>query len=418
MKKTPFSKLTVLDFSRYLPGGYATQPLADWGANVIKVEDTGLGDFSRHDYPTKHGISYYITALGRNKKSISLDLKNKEVVALFLKMAAKADVIIESFRPGVTKKLGIDYGSIKAINPRIIYVSISGYGQNDPRSLKAQHDLNMQAQSGYLSVNHGSTSPLHLCDLASSMVAGQAILSALYAREETGEGAYIDISMYDSLVWWNSLLDSRYSFNDGVCKREDLEYPAPCYNVYETKDGGHLALGMVEMKFWKPFCEAIGAPELIDAHLHRRWEVPGAFEKMEGIIKGKTTAEWERWLEDKDFCIATVLSKDEAVKQITKENPETLRYVNFPDVGKVLQTNIPHHISTMPVSIEDFVQPSRLGQDTAEELKKVGCDDAKIAELAKGRSILLDSPVDPNFVDDNPVAPDPKSDKVRRAHAR
>ena len=178
-KNTPFSDITVLDFSRYLPGGYATQVLADLGATVIKVEDTGLGDFMRHDYPTKGGgISYYITALGRNKKSVSLNLKNEEVVDWFLKMAQEADIIVESFRPGVTAKLGIDYESIKKLNPGIIYCSISGYGANDPRSKKAQHDLNMQATSGYLSVNHGSTSPLHLCDLSSGMVAGQALLTS------------------------------------------------------------------------------------------------------------------------------------------------------------------------------------------------------------------------------------------------
>ena len=239
---TPFSKLTVLDFSRYLPGGYATQVLADLGATVIKVEDTGQGDFMRHDYPTMGGgISYYVTALGRNKKSISLNLKDPEVVEWFMKMAAEADVIVESFRPGVTAKLGISYEDVRAVNPGIIYCSISGYGANDPRSKKAQHDLNMQAQSGYLSVNHGSTSPLHLCDLSSGMVAGQAILATLYAREETGEGAYI---------------------NDGECKRNDLEYPSTAYNVYETADGGKLALGMVEAKFWEPFCDAIGHPEI------------------------------------------------------------------------------------------------------------------------------------------------------------
>ena len=176
-KNTPFSDITVLDFSRYLPGGYATQVLADLGATVIKVEDTGLGDFMRHDYPTKGGgISYYITALGRNKKSVSLNLKNEEVVDWFLKMAQEADIIVESFRPGVTAKLGIDYESIKKLNPGIIYCSISGYGANDPRSKKAQHDLNMQATSGYLSVNHGSTSPLHLCDLSSGMVAGLSLI--------------------------------------------------------------------------------------------------------------------------------------------------------------------------------------------------------------------------------------------------
>ena len=307
---TPFSGITVLDFSRYLPGGYATQVLADLGATVIKCEDTGAGDFMRHDYPTMgNGISYYITALGRNKKSVSLNLKDQEVVDWFLKMAKEADVIVESFRPGVTKKLGIDYETINKINPRIIYCSISGYGAEDPRSKKAQHDLNMQATSGYLSVNHGGTSPLHLCDLSSGMVAGQALLAALYAREQTGKGTYIDTSMFDCFVWWNSLLDSRWCFNGGQCDRNDLEYPSAAYNVYETKDGGKLALGMVEPKFWQPFCDAIGHPEIKGDGLKRRWEAPEAFKIVEETIKSKTTDEWMEWLEDKDFCIAKLNRK-------------------------------------------------------------------------------------------------------------
>ena len=122
MTSPTFERLMVLDFSRYLPGGYATQPLADWDANVIKVEDTGLGDYARHENPTKHGISYYITALGRNKKSIALNLKDPDVVSIFLELADKADIIVESFRPGVTRKLGIDYETVCARKPRIIHI--------------------------------------------------------------------------------------------------------------------------------------------------------------------------------------------------------------------------------------------------------------------------------------------------------
>lgn len=387
---TPFSGLTVLDFSRYLPGGYATQILADLGATVIKCEDTGAGDFMRHDYPTMGGgISYYITALGRNKKSMSMNLKDKEVVDWFLKIAKDADVIVESFRPGVTKKLGIDYDTVKEINPGIIYCSISAYGAEDPRSLKAQHDLNMQATSGYLSVNHGSTSPLHLCDLSSGMVAGQAILAALYAREQTGKGTFIDTSMFDCFVWWNSLLDSRWCFNGGQCYRDDLEYPSTAYNVYETKDGGKLALGMVEPKFWEPFCDAIGHPEIKPDGLKRRWEAPESFKIVEDVIKSKTTDEWMEWLKDKDFCIAKVNSKTEAVEQITRENPEALAWVDFPRVGRVLQTGLPHHLSTVPVNIADFEEVSPLGADTAEFFKKAGCDDETIARLKEKGSIRL-----------------------------
>lgn len=406
MPKSSFNDVTVLDFSRYLPGGYATQVLADMGANVIKCEDTGLGDFMRHDYPTKGGgVSYYVNALGRNKKSVSFNLKNPEVVEAFKKMAAEADIIVESFRPGVTKKLGIDYDTIKEINPGIIYCSISAYGANDPRSLKPMHDLNMQATAGYLAVNHGSMSPLHLCDLSTAMVVGQALLAALYERNATGEGCYIDTSMFDCFVWWNSLLDSRWSFNDGVCKRTDLEYPSVAYNVYATKDGGRYSLGMVEDKFWKQFCEATGHEELIGKGLLREWEDPEAFETVRQIMKSKTTAEWDEYFSDKDMCVGRVNTKTEAVAQLVVENPEALAYVEFPRVGRVLQTGLPHHLSNIPTPISEFKAVSDLGADTAEELKKVGYDDATIARLREegGIKFAEDFPVEE---DRAPIAPD------------
>ena len=147
-RKNEFSGLTVLDLSRYLPGGYATQVLADMGAEVIKEEDTGRGDFCRHDEPVMKGESYYFTALARNKKSLSVNLKSREGKEIFHKLAAKSDIILESFRPGVTTRLGIDYEQIKAVKPDIIYCSLSGYGQSNPNSLKALPDINMTAQTG------------------------------------------------------------------------------------------------------------------------------------------------------------------------------------------------------------------------------------------------------------------------------
>ena len=382
MPKSSFNDITVLDFSRYLPGGYATQTLADLGANVIKCEDTGPGDFMRHDFPTA-----------------------------FKKMAAEADIIVESFRPGVTKKLGIDYDTIKAINPRIIYCSISAYGATDPRSLKPQHDLNMQATAGYLAVNHGSMSPLHLCDLSTGMVVGQALLAALLERQATGEGCYIDTSMFDCFVWWNSLLDSRWSFNDGVCKRTDLEYPSLAYNVYETKDGKRYSLGMVEDKFWTNFCNAMERPELLGHGLDREWESPELFEIVREIMKSKTADEWDEWVawfdqpENANMCAAKVNTKTEAVAQLCEENPEALAYVEFPRVGKVLQTGLPHHLSNIPTPISEYKAVSDLGEDTEAELKKVGYDDATIARLHEEGGIKFAS--DFPYEDDRaPIAPE------------
>ena len=389
MKKNEFSGLTVLDLSRYLPGGYATQVLADMGAEVIKVEDTARGDFCRYDEPGINGVSYYFTALGRNKKSLSVNLKSDEGKEIFYRLARKADVILESFRPGVTNRLGIGYQQIREIKPDIIYCSLSGYGQFHPSSLKALHDINMQAQSGYLSLNGGKTSPLHLCDLASGKVAAQAILAALYQRSVSGKGNYIDISMFDSFVWWNSMLDSRYYFYGRQLEAKDLEYPAVCYNIYDTSDGGKIAVGMVEEKFWKEFCRLTDAPELVPVQMCRRHEAPEAFARMEGIMASKTLKEWEEWLGDKDLCMAPVLNKDQAVSNILKQENGLIEYHTFPGTGKVLQTNIPHKMSNLPLSLDEALPPPVLGEHTLDQLTELGYTGEQAKELAEKGVIRL-----------------------------
>jgi len=377
-----FTGLTVLDMTRYLPGAYATQLLADWGAEVIKVEDTGLGDFSRHDFPTINDVSYYFTALCRNKKSVSFNLKDEEVRAAFLELVKTADVIVESFRPGVTKRLGVDYESVRAVNPRIIYCSYSAFGQDDPRSQKALHDINMQAQSGYLSLNGGRSSPIHLCDIASAMVAAQGILAALFQRDLTGAGADIDVSMYDSFVWWNSMVDSRYHFNGEKLEAQDLEYPAVCYNIYDTADGHKLSFGLVEAKFWKVFCTEVGAEDLIPVQLCRRQEAGWAFEKMERLVASRTLAEWMDWLDGRDdICVEPVLEKGEAIRGILETRPEMMRYCDFPATGRVIQTNIPHRITGLEVSLDDVTPPPALGENTEEILQRLGHSPEQVASM-------------------------------------
>lgn len=378
-----FERLRVLDLSRYLPGGYATQLLADFGAEVIKVEDTGLGDFCRHEKPQKNAMSYYIEALGRNKRSIALNLKDEAAHDAFMELVKTADIVVESFRPGVTKKLGIDYEAVRACNPRIIYCSFSGYGQADPRSQQPLHDINMQAQSGYLSLNGGVKAPLHLCDLASSMVAAQSMLAALYDREVSGEGRAIDISMFDSFVWWNSLLDTRWCFQDGSLTEDTIIYPADCcfYNIYETKDGGKLAFGLIEDKFWKTFCERVDRPDLIA-------QPAGAYEQVKDIVASKTLAEWEAWLENADLCIAPVIDKAEAIEQLLDREPHMMAYRDFPRAGKVLQTNLPHAIEGMRPDIASFTEAPALGEHTAATLKDLGYTDEHIAQLTTSGAIL------------------------------
>lgn len=383
MASESFEALRVIDLSRYLPGGYATQVLADLGADVVKVEDTRLGDFCRHEHPQKNGMSYYIEALGRNKRSVSLDLKDPAAHEAFLKLAATADVLVESFRPGVAAKLGIGYEALSELNPRLVYCSFSGYGQDDPRSQQPLHDINMQAQSGYLSLNGGVKAPLHLCDLASSMVAAQSILAALLDRASSGRGRRIDVSMFDSFVWWNSLIDTRWCFQGESIDEGSIAFPERCcfYNIYETKDGGHLAFGLIEDKFWRSFCERVGAPELAE-------QPEGCYERVRDIVASKTSAEWEAWLEGADLCIAPVVDKSQALARLLEREPHMMAYRDFPRAGRVLQTNIPHSIEGMRPDIASFREAPALGQDTAAVLAELGYGDEETAALvARGAAL-------------------------------
>lgn len=378
-----FDDIKVLDLSRYLPGGYATQVLADFGADVIKVEDTGMGDFCRHEMPTKNGMSYYFAALGRNKRSVSFNLKDKDTLEAFYKLVKKADVLIESFRPGATAKLGIDYGALHAINPRLIYCSLSGYGHDDPRSLKPLHDINMQAQSGYLSLNGGVKAPLHLCDLATAMVASQSILIALRERDRSEIGRYLDISMFDCFVWWNSMIDSRWSFLGEEISPQTIAYPDDCpfYNIYDTKDGGKLSIGLIEEKFWNTFCDLVDHPEIKDR------TQAGVYETVKEIIASRTLNEWTDWLKDKDLCIAPVIDKTSAICQILEQEPHTMAYLDFPVTGSTLQTNLPHAIEGVRPSLESFNPPPLLGQDTRVVLEELGYSNGLIDELIEKGAI-------------------------------
>lgn len=374
-------QIKILDMTRYLPGGYTTQAFADLGADVLKVEEIDKGDFCRGDAPKINDISYYFTALCRNKRSLSLNLKAPEGKELFLKLAEQADVIVENFRPGVTKRLGIDYASLKAINPRLIYCSLSAFGQEHPDSLKAIHDINLQALSGYLSVNGGKNTPLHLADVATGMVAIQGILLALFQRTVDGTGRYVDVSMFDAFSWWLSLIYSRFHFQGNSVTADTLEYPAFCYNVYTTKDGGKLAFGMVEDKFWREFCTANGLEEFIPKQFLRRFEDEAGWQKLCDFVASRTLAEWLDWLKGRDICITPALSVQEAVQQQTAAKNPMLAYNTYPGVGSVLQTGLPIRVSGLEVSVQDATPPPPLGADNAETLTELGYSAASIVQL-------------------------------------
>lgn len=389
--RKPFEDLIVLDLSRYLLGAYTSLYFADLGAQVIKVEDTKTGDLMRGEKPMVDGESYYHYALDRNKESISLNLKDEEVLERFYQLVARADVLVENYRPGVAKRLKIDFETLHKINPNLVYVSFSAYGQNDPRSLDALHDINIVAQTGYYDLTNGAVALLQPSDLAAAMAGIQGALTGLIARNKA-KGTHVDVSMYDSLIWWNAMLDSRWFFYGKTLTSGMREYPSVGYNIYRTKDGRMISFGLYENKFWNEFCDDIGRPDLYDTLKDTPEQNPIAYQAVVDFAASMTYDEWIAWLEDKTYAIAPCLNKSEAIDLAVETNPQTINYVDFPRFGTALQTNTPHVIGDMRSDLSEAREPALLGESTRSVLSWVGASTKEIdAMIERGAVICADN---------------------------
>ncbi|WP_368974661.1 CaiB/BaiF CoA transferase family protein [Caldifermentibacillus hisashii] len=317
----PLQSIRVLDLSRLLPGPFCTMLLADFGAEVIKIEAPDLGDYARQYEPKIDENSVMFHSLNRNKKSVTLDLKTDEGKDQFFQMVGKADVVVESFRPGVMKRLGLDFPVLEKINPRLIYCAISGYGQTGPYAEMPGHDINYISYAGLLELmGEKDGKPIvpavQVADLAGGAYpAVTGILLALLEREKSGKGQFIDISMMDGVI---SLLQStlpNYLMKNIPSKRGEqmLSGGLACYEVYQTKDGRWLAVGALEMKFWRVFCQKIGKPEWI-ALLNEPDEVQYKLKHdIQTVMYTKTLAEWMDIFEDAEACVSPVLNFAELV---------------------------------------------------------------------------------------------------------
>lgn len=266
------SGVKVVDFSRLLPGPWCTQMMADFGAEVIKVEQPGVGDGSRHNPPSYRETSVYFHSVNRNKRSIALDLSTPEGREVAHRLIEGADVVLESFRVGVAKKLEIDYESARLLNESVVYCAISGFGQTGPLAPIPGHDLVIQAVTGILGVNleRGLPAPpvplFQAGDYAAGAMALIGILLALMRRRQTGEGRFIDCSMFDSLFsMGNIALTTGMAREAGYSGTPVMESYGgnPRYNHYGTKDGKAVAISLLESKLWREFCDIIGRPELV-----------------------------------------------------------------------------------------------------------------------------------------------------------
>ena len=312
------SDIKVLDFSTLLPGPLASLFLSEMGAEVIKVERLKLGDEMRRKTPEIDGTNVSFAILNRGKKSIEINLKNNFQNEKLKKLIKEVDIVIEQFRPGVMKRLGLDYGSIKLINPKIIYVSITGYGQEGPKSNFAGHDLNYIGDTGLLSLSMGKEDntvvpPALIADIgAGSYPAIMNILLALRKRDLNKEGSYIDISMTDGLftfMFW--ALGKGFSKNEWSQNSDYyLSGGSPRYNIYETKDKRYLAVAPIEDRFWNKFCEVIDLDITYKGQKKTDQEI---IEKVTSIIKTKTSSYWDKVFQKADCCCTVVKSLKEAV---------------------------------------------------------------------------------------------------------
>ncbi len=316
MNVKPLEGVRILDLSRLLPGPFCTLLLADLGAEVVKVEDLEGGDYIRGMAPFIDGQSAYFLALNPGKKSVSLNLKAPAGKDLFLKLAATAGVVVESFRPGTVDRLGIGYAAVKAVNPRIVYCSISGFGQDGPDRDRAGHDLDFIARSGLLGLCGRpealpSIPPVQIADLSSAMYAAAGILAYLREAERTGEGRALDIGMLDSAMSWMVMPVAEYSAGErGGRGRLPLTGKHPCYNVYRTRDGRDISLAALESKFFCAFCRTVGREDLLPLQFSER---PEDFAKFEALFAGRAADEWKALLKGTDFCCEVVPSLGEAL---------------------------------------------------------------------------------------------------------
>jgi len=348
----PLRGITVLDLTRLLPGAVATQRLVDWGAEVIKIEQPGTGDYARTMAPV------IFSRTNSGKKSVSIDLKHPRGKELLLSMAERADVLIEGNRPGVMARLGLGYPEMCARNPRLIYVSLTGYGQEGPYTDLAGHDVNYLALGGVLGLNLPVIPGIQIADLVGgSMQSVMGILLALQERHQTGKGSHVDVSMFAGVVSLLTVPMAIYA-ETGAEPRlggERLSGAYACYNIYQASDGRWLAVGALEPKFWIELCKRLQCEELIPIQFVEGETQEYVKTRIGAIFRTKTAAAWFEDLRSSDCCVTPVRT----IAEVAAEVP-------------------PH---TGP-------PPPRLGEHTREVLGRFGVPPADLDELQHGGVIV------------------------------
>ena len=387
--------IKVLDLTRNTPGEFCTMMLGDLGADVLKVErpmdsartafersSTGAATWGQMDRDLQY------SAMHRNKRSIALNLKHKEAQDIFYSLAKDADVVIEGFRPGVVDRLGVGYETINEINPRIVYLSLSGFGQDGPYKLMAGHDINYISIAGALDFvgydpNDKPAIPMnYIADYAGgSLCSAVAILAAIIAREKTGRGQYIDIGMAEGAFYLMAALIARHQTYGEIPRRGSnrLNGGVPHYNVYETKDARYISIAALEPWFWENLCNYLERPDLVPHQLTEGEKRQEVFQLLTDTFKTKTMDEWFEELKDKDICVGKVYSIDEAMHDPHLVERGMVLEVEGPEGEKIIQPAPSLHMSDTPPGFR-HLGPT-VGQHTKEVLSGMGYSDTHIQEM-------------------------------------
>lgn len=378
MSKLPLAGVKILDLARLGPGPHASQILGDFGADIIKVEP-----------PSKGEELTMPDVLRRNTRSVRLNLKKPEGREVFEKLVREVDVVMEGFRPGVAKKLGMDYDALVKIKPDIILISLSGLGQQGPYAQVPAHDLNYQSLAGVPHMTGDLNGPPKIpgnaiADDAGGISAALAIMIALFHKTKTGEGQYVDFAMVDTLLnmmmlQLNEVVESRHSPRRG---ETTLSGKYAYYNIYECKDGKYVSLGTFEPWFWRELCGLLGVPQFGDRqHPETEDEREDQKAKLRSIFLTKNRDEWVEQLMFKDTCLSPILSLDEVLTD--KHHRERGAILSGKDIGPgfVDQVGIIYKMSKTPGQIRRQAPP--VGADTADVLKEIGYLPSAIDTLVK-----------------------------------
>ena len=377
-----------LDLTLLLPGPMASMHLADMGADVIKIEDTGAGDYARTLGRVRDGMTELFRLVNRNKRALRLDLKDAAGREVFMRLAAGADVIVEGFRPGVMDKLGIGYASIAAVCPRIVYCSISGYGQTGPYAARAGHDINYIGYAGVGDQIGAEGSPPVLPNfpigdlLGGTLTPIMGILAALVDAKTGGKGRYVDVAMAEAVLAHSvpalvDLIDQGGTPGRGTSM---VSGGLPCYNFYLTSDSRYMAVGALESKFWATLCETLGCPDLIGQHIVYGSCARPVKARLAAIFVSQTQAYWTEKLAHLDCCVTPVLTSEEAIANeqflaramVIEENgrPRFALPVKFSEFGFEIGRSAP-----------------QAGEHSDEVLREAGYTDAQIAALRERKII-------------------------------